>query len=92
MDAQSPTDQLCEDISMQPHWHVIDSHSDHTHTCKKHTGSTKDAHEMILDALEKICYDSGLSTQSHSIPLVQKANGKTGCGNLLIKDDNIGGN
>ena len=24
---------------------------------KKHTGSTKDAHETMLDALEKICLD-----------------------------------
>jgi len=28
--------------------HVI---GDHLHTCKKHTGSTKAAHETILDAL-----------------------------------------
>ena len=34
--------------------HVIDTHGDHIHTCKKHTGSTKDAHDTILDALEQI--------------------------------------
>ena len=34
--------------------HVIDPHGDHIHTCKKHTGSTKDAHDTILDALEQI--------------------------------------
>jgi hypothetical protein len=62
------------------HRHV-DSYGDHIHTCKKHTGSTKDARET----LEKICYDSGLSTQRHNIPSVQKANGKTGRCDLLIK-------
>ena len=34
--------------------HVIDTYGDHIHTCKKHTGSTKDAHDTILDALEQI--------------------------------------
>jgi hypothetical protein len=72
--------------------HVIDSHGDHIHTCKKHTGSTKDAHETILDALQQICHDAGLSTQRHNIPSVSKANGKTGRCDLLIKDANIGGN
>ena len=72
------------------HRHVIDTHGDHIHTCKKHTGSTKDAHERILDALEKICHDSGLSTQRHNIPLVQTANGKIGRGDLVIKDANLG--
>jgi hypothetical protein len=71
--------------------HVIDAHGDHIHTCKKHTGSTKDAHETILDALQKICHDSGLSTQRHNIPSVHKPNSKTSCGDLLIKDANIGG-
>ena len=42
----------------------------------QHTGSMKDAHETILDALEKICSESGLSTQRHDIPSVRKANGK----------------
>ena len=70
--------------------HVIDTHGDRIHTCKKHTGSTKDAHETILDALEKICYDSGLSTQRHNIPLAQEANGKIGRGDLVIKDANLG--
>ena len=54
-------------------WHVIDTHGDHMHTCKKHIGSAKvpqkDTHETILDALEKICHASGLSIQSHNIPL-----------------------
>ena len=70
--------------------HVIDTHGDLFHTCKKRTGSTKDAHERILDALEKICHDSGLSTQRHNIPLVQTANGKIGRGDLVIKDANLG--
>ena len=48
-------------------------------------------HETILDALEKICYESGLSTQRHNIPSVKKANGKTGRRDLLIKDASIGG-
>ena len=46
---------------------------------------------MRLDALEKICYESGLSTApQHS--MVLKANGKTCRGDLLIKDASISGN
>ena len=71
--------------------HVIDMRGDHILTCKKHTGSTKDAHVTIWDALEKICLDSDLSTQRHNIPSVRKANGKTGRGDLVIKDANLGG-
>ena len=55
-----------------------DSHGDHIHTCRQHTGSTKDAHETILDAMQQICHASGLSTQRLDIPTVRKANGKTG--------------
>ena len=57
----------------------------------QHTGSTKDAHETILDALQKICYEAGLTTHRRDIPSVRKANGKTGRGDLLIKDANLGG-
>ena len=53
--------------------------------------STKDAHETILDALQQICYESGLTTHRRYIPSVRKATGKTGRGDLLIKDANIGG-
>jgi len=70
--------------------HGIDPHGDHIHTCKKHTGSTKDAHETILDALQKICHDAGLSKQRHNIPSLRKPNSKTGRGDLLIKDANLG--
>jgi len=70
--------------------HVIDTHRDHIHTCKKRTGSTKDAHETILDALENICNDSGLSTHRHNIPSVRKVKGRTGRGDLVIKDVNRG--
>jgi len=46
---------------------------------------------QAIAALEKICYESGLSTQRHDTPSVKKANSKTGRGDLLIKDANIGG-
>ena len=68
------------------HRHVIDSHGDYIHTCRQHIVSTKDAHETILDALQKICYEAGLATQRRDISSVRKANGKTGRGDLLIKD------
>jgi hypothetical protein len=45
--------------------HIID----HIHTCKKHTGSWKDAHETILTALEQICNDSGLTTRRSKNPI-----------------------
>ena len=66
-------------------------YGDHIHTCQQHTGSTKDAHETILDALEQICHVSGLNTQRRNIPSVQKAHGKTGRGDLLTKDTTVGG-
>jgi hypothetical protein len=31
---------------------AIDEFGDHIHTCKKHTGGTKDARETVLTALE----------------------------------------
>jgi hypothetical protein len=71
------------------HRRVIDAHGDHIHTCKKHTGSMKDAHETVLDALQKICHDLGLSTQRHNKPS-STPNGKTGRGDLVIKDANLG--
>ena len=61
---------------------MIDSHGDHIHTCQQHTGSTKDARETILDALQQICYESGLTTHRRNIPLARKANGRTGRGDL----------
>ena len=53
------------------------------------SGSTKDAHETVLTALEQICHDSGLTTLCHNIPAVEKGNGKTVCGDLVIKDANL---
>jgi hypothetical protein len=66
-------------------------HGDHIHTCKKHTGSRKDAHETILTALEQICNDSGFSTRRSNIPTVDKSNGKPGRGDLVVKDAHLGG-
>ena len=36
-----------------------------------------------------LCHDSGLSMQRHTIPSEQRANGKTGRGDLVIKDANL---
>ena len=72
-------DLLLKDANVGGALHlVIDMYGDHIHTCQQHTGSTKDAHETILDALEQICHDSGLTTHRRNIPSVQKANGRTG--------------
>jgi len=46
----------------------------------------------MKDAHETICHDAGLSTHRHNIPSVSKPNGKTGSGELLIKDAKIGDN
>ena len=32
--------------------HVIDEDGDHVQSCKKHSGSTKSAHETVLNAVE----------------------------------------
>ena len=71
-----------------PGRHVI---GDHVHSCKKHTGSTKSAHETVLDAVEALCRQAGLSTERRNIPTVKKQNDKTGQGDLVIKRANIGG-
>ena len=36
---------------------------DHLHSCKKRSGSTKAAHETILDAVEAVCHQAGLVTE-----------------------------
>ena len=69
---------------------VIDEYGDDVHSCKKHTGSTKSAHETILDAVEAHCHQAGLSTERRNIPTIVKQNGKTGQGDLVIKRANIG--
>ena len=56
--------------------HVIDEYSDHVHSCKKHTGSTKFAHETVLDAAQTLCHQAGLLTERRNIPTIMKPNGK----------------
>ena len=34
---------------------VLDVQGEHSHRCNGHSGTTKDAHEHIMAALEKIC-------------------------------------
>ena len=55
------------------------------HTCKKLTAA-------VFTALEQICHDTdkGLTTMRHNIPPVEKRNGKTGRGDLVIKDADLG--
>ena len=45
----------------------------------------------ILDAVEALCHQAGLSTERRNIPTVKKQNGKTGQGDLVVKGANIGG-
>jgi len=61
------------------------------HSCKKHTGSTKAAHETLLDALEALCFQAGIKTERRNIPSVTKPNGKIGRGDLVLKNVNLGG-
>ena len=71
--------------------HVIDEFGDHIHSCKKHTGSTKAAHETLLDALEALCFQAGIKTERCNIPSVTKPNGKIGWGDLVLKNVNLAG-
>jgi len=64
--------------------HVIDEFGDHIHSCKKHTGSTKAAHEAL-------CFQAGIKTERRNIPSVKKPNGKIGRGDLVLKNVNLGG-
>ena len=67
----------------------MDVRGDHIHTSKKHTGSRKDAHGTILTALQ-ICSDPGLTTRRSNFPSEQKNNGKSGRGELVVKDAHLG--
>ena len=69
----------------------IDAFGDHVHACKKHTGSRKAAHETILDAIEAICRQAGITTERRNIPTIKKRNGKMGRGDLVLKHVNLGG-
>jgi hypothetical protein len=71
--------------------HVIDEFGDHMHLCKKHTGSTKAAHETLLDALDALCFQAGIKTERRNIPSVTKPNGKIGRGDLVLKNVTLGG-
>jgi hypothetical protein len=57
--------------------HVIDESGDHIHSCKQHTGSTKAAHETILDAVETLCRQVGIETERRNIPSIKTRNGKS---------------
>ena len=71
--------------------HIIDAFGDHVHACKKHTGSRKAAHETILDAIEEICRQAGITTERRNIPSIKKRNGKMGRGDLVLKNVHLGG-
>jgi len=71
--------------------HIIDAFGDHVHACKKHTGSLKAAHETILDAIEAICRQAGITTERRNIPSIKKRNDKMGRGDLVLKNVNLGG-
>jgi hypothetical protein len=71
--------------------HIIDAFGDHVLACKKHTGSRKAAHETILDAIEAICRQVGITTERRNIPSIKKRNGKMGRGDLVLKHVNLGG-
>jgi len=57
----------------------------------KHTGSTKAAHETLLDTLEALCFQAGIKTERCNIPSVTKPNGKIGWGDLVLKNVNLAG-
>ena len=47
--------------------------------------------ELILDAIQDICHQAGILTERHGIPSVTKPNGKTGRGDLVLKNVDLGG-
>jgi len=71
--------------------HVIDAFGDHVHACKKHTGSRKAANETIINAIETICRQAGITTERRNIPSIKKRNDKMGRGDLVLKHVNLGG-
>jgi hypothetical protein len=60
-------------LRLRPPRHRRDESGDHVHACKKHTGSRKAAHETILDAIEAICPQAGITPERRNIPSMQKA-------------------
>jgi len=66
--------------------HLIDAYGNHGHPCKQHTGSLKTAHQTILDAIEAICRQAGITSERCNIPSVQKRHKKRGRGDLVLKN------
>ena len=63
----------------------------HVHDCKKRTGSRKEAHETIIDAMEAICRQAGITAERRNIPSIKKRNNKMGRQDLVLKHVNLGG-
>ena len=66
---------------------VLDALGDHSHTCSQHSGSTKDAHEHILSALEKVVKRAGFTTRRKHV--TSSRGGQKG--DLQIRNINLAG-
>jgi len=66
---------------------VLDALGDHSHTCSQHSGSTKDAHEHILSAVEKVVKRAGFTTRRRNV--TSSRGGQKG--DLQIQNINLAG-
>ena len=71
--------------------HVIDTHGDHVHTCKQHSGSKKEAHETIVEALQSLLTQAGLSNTTAKLPKVRMPDDTTRQGDIWVKNAHLGG-
>ena len=66
---------------------ILDPYGDHSHTCSQHSGTTKDAHEHILSALDTMCRRSGYTNRRKNV--TSRRGSKKG--DLEIRDINLAG-
>ena len=71
--------------------HVIDEYGDHVHACKKHTGSTKSAHQTVLDTMEAPLSPGRIADGQAQHPNHRETEREDRTGDLVIKRANVGG-
>jgi hypothetical protein len=69
--------------------HDIDC--DHVHSCKRQTGSNKAARAILLDGYRGHMLSGGHIDTQHNTPSITKSNDKTGMGDSVLKNVELGG-
>ena len=54
-------------------------------SCQQYSGTTKQP-PTVIDAIEGMCYQAVISTARRNVRTITKSNGKTGMGDLVLKN------